>query len=374
MAASPSVTAIDQLRIAVGVEQLWHRVPGGTGRATVETVAALGEIDGVQLHGLAAWHPRRHRGRAAAVGPVTHVPLPRPVLYESWLRLRRPPVEWFVGEVDVAWASSMVVMPTTSAPLVATVHDLGFLDQPSHNSRRGRDFFPRAWAAVRRRADRIVCPSQAVADDCAARGVDPERLSVVPWGVRPPLTSSETAAELLAPRCLPERFALWVGTIEPRKNLARLVEAVRRIDGLHLVVVGPDGWNIDGTDLLAPLGHRVHRLGSVDDHELSALYRMASVFAFPSLLEGFGLPVLEAMMHGTPVVTSTGTATAEVADGAARLIDPLDAPALSRAIEAVWGEPERTSALVAAGRRRANELSWARTAAGYHTVFREVAR
>ena len=146
---------------------------------------------------------------------------------------------------------------------------------------------------------------------------------------------------------------------------------MRRLADLPLVVVGPPGWNIDGNDVLAPLGDRVHRLGEVDDHTLSALYRAATVFAFPSLLEGFGLPVLEAMVHGTPVVTSAGTATEEVAGGAARLVDPLDPASIASAIEATLDDTEGTRALVLAGRQRARELSWAGTAAGYAAVLTE---
>ncbi len=371
MGASRRAVAVDQLRVAVPVEQLWHRVPGGTARATEETLIALAASGTVNLHGLAARHPEGQRHRAQRIGPVAYSRLPRPALYESWLRLGRPRVEDLVGPVDVVWASSMIMAPS-AAPVVATVHDLGFLDRPSHSSRRGRAFFPRAWAAVRARADRVVCPSTSVAEQCVARGVADDAVAVVPWGVGPPLASAAAAEAVVATRRLPERFVLWVGTVEPRKNLARLVDAVRRLPGVPLVVVGPDGWNVDGVDLLAPLGDRAHRLGQVDDHELSALYRAAAVFAFPSLLEGFGLPVLEALAHGTPVVTSAGTATEEVAGGSARLVDPLDTAALAGAIEAALAGGDETARLVARGRQRAHELSWAATADGYVESFRAV--
>ncbi|MEM9134034.1 MAG: glycosyltransferase family 1 protein [Actinomycetota bacterium] len=348
-------------------------MPGGTARATVETVRALGRHEDVDVVPLAAWHRSASRDRADelgdGVGPVNHVPLPRPVLYESWLRFRRPVVESLVGPVDVVWASSMIMVPSRSAPVVATVHDLGFLDRPEQSSRRGRDFFPRAWEAVRRHADRVVCPSRVVADECAGRGIAPERLSVVPWGVEPPQSTEADATAVRARFGLPDRFVLWVGTVEPRKNLPRLVEAMAALPEEHLAVVGPDGWNVDGTDLLAPLGDRVHRLGRVSEHELSALYRAATVFVLPSVLEGFGLPVAEAMAHGTPVVTSAGTATEEVAGGAARLVDPADADALAAAIDAVTAEPDVTDRLVARGRERAAELTWAATAEGYRKVF-----
>lgn len=373
MAASRAEPRTTPLRVAVPVEQLWHRVPGGTARATVETVRALTERGDVEVSSIAAWHRGSARKAGRPVGPVTHARVPRPVLYESWLRLRRPVVERLVGQVDVVWASSMIMVPSRSAPVVATVHDLGFLDRPESLSRRGRDFFPRAWDAVRRHADHVVCPSQAVAEECAARGIAPERLSVVPWGVEPPVSTEVDVEAVRARYRLPERFVLWVGTVEPRKNLPRLVEALLALPDEHLVVVGPEGWNVDGADLLAPLAGRVHRLGRVDERELSALYRGATVFALPSILEGFGLPVAEALAHGTPVVTSIGTATEEVAGGAARLVDPTDAEAVAAAIAAVTAEPATTEELVERGLARAAELSWAATAQGYLDVFSLVA-
>ncbi|MCP3991584.1 MAG: glycosyltransferase family 4 protein [Actinomycetia bacterium] len=347
-------------------------MPGGTGRATTETLAAFEATAGLNIQGVAAWHRRGERAVASGVGSITYLPVPRRLLYESWLRFGWPRVERHIGPVDVVWASSMIPVPS-EAPMVATVHDLGFLDRPEHTSRRGRSFFPRAWAAIRDQAEIIVCPSQVVADDCQRRGVSSERLRVIPWGVSAPISGCEATESIRRSKGLPECFVLWVGTLEPRKNLHRLVEAMERIPDLHLAVVGPRGWNVDGTDVLAPLGGRAHRLGFVDDHDLSALYRAASVFAYPSILEGFGLPVLEAMAHGTPVVTAEATATAEVAAGTARLVDPNDPEAIAAAIEATLAEPEITKQLVAQGRRRAKELTWARTAEHYASVLCEAA-
>lgn len=360
------------MRIGIPVEQFWHRVPGGTGRATAGTVAALQASGRARTELVAAWHRPAHRhppGREG-LGPVRFLPLPRPALYEAWLRLGQPRLEPFTGPLDVVWAAAMVVAPSR-APVVATVHDTGFLDNPERSSRRGRAFFPRAWAAVAERARLVVCPSAVVAADCARHGLDPARVRVVPWGVDPPLSQPADAERMRAERGLPARFALWVGTLEPRKNLPALVEAIRRVPGLDLAVVGPAGWNLDGADVLAPLGERAHRLGPVADAELSALYRAASVFVFPSLLEGFGLPVAEAMAHGTPVVTSAGTATEEVAGGAARLVDPHDPADIAAAVAEVLDDAKGTARLVAAGRERAAELTWAATAAGYLQVFAE---
>jgi len=257
--------------------------------------------------------------------------------------------------------------------MVATVHDLGFLDNPERSSRRGRSFFPRAWAAVEERAALIVCPSRVVADDCARHGVDPARVRVVPWGVGPPLCDQSEAEEIRDSFGLPECFVLWVGTMEPRKNLPRLVAAIDRLDGPPLAVVGPSGWQLDGEDVLAPLGRRAVRLGEVDDRQLSGLYRSASALALPSLVEGFGLPVLEAMAHGTPVVTGAGTATEEVAGGAAELVDPTDVASIVAGLEIALRGDATTMRRVERGLERARHLSWSATACGYVAVFREAA-
>jgi len=362
------------LRVATLVEQFWHRIPGGTARATEETLLAMVADGRVDPRPVAAWHRPDERSRApAGIGPVSHLPLPRPVLYEAWIRVDRPLVERWSGTIDLTWASSMIPVASRS-PLVATVHDLEFLANPALNSRRGRSFFPRAWAAARDRAAAVVCPSQVVADECVANGVEVDRLRVVPWGVRPPACPADDAERIRAALGLPPAFVLWVGTLEPRKNLRRLVEAMRLVDNeLAFVVVGPDGWEVDGADLLGPLGHRVHRLGRVDELQLSALYRAATVFALPSLAEGFGLPVLEAMAHGTAVVTSAGTATEEVAAGAAALVDPTDPEEIAAGIEAAAAGDAITLQRIERGVTRAGELTWSSTAAGYIDVFEEVA-
>ncbi|MFV0258799.1 MAG: glycosyltransferase family 4 protein [Acidimicrobiales bacterium] len=358
--------------VGVPVEQFWHRVPGGTARATLETIRASVARPDLELLGVAAWHRPSHRGRTEGLLPVRFLPMHRATLYRQWIRGAPPRLEQVLGRLDVVWAAA-TVPPTTDRPLVVTVHDLDFLAHPERLSRRGRRFFPKVWDAVGERARIIVCPSAAVADDCASRGVDRSRLRVVPWGVAPPTITDSGARGYRQRLGLPERFALWVGTLEPRKNLPGLVEAMGRVPGIDLVIAGPAGWNLNGDDVLAPLEGRVHRVGRVNDDTLHALYRSASVFVFPSLSEGFGLPVLEAMAHGTPVVTSATGATGEVAEGAALLVDPRDPAAIADAVTAVLDGGPEIEALVAAGRRRAAELTWAATAQGYREVFADAA-
>lgn len=363
------------LRVAVTLEQCWHDVPGGVARSALDTVAALLAHTDLDLVGVAA----RHHGPPPAPWvppiPVAQLPLPRLALYESWHRLRRPRVERATGSVDVVHVTGMA-MPPPSAPLVVTVHDLAFLDDPTLFTRRGVSFFTRAIDLARRDATLVTCPSQATLDDCLAHGFDADRLRLVPWGVRPAAVDDADLARVRAAHRLERPFVLWTGTIEPRKNVPVLLDAFGRLDrdDVELVLAGPEGWNEDLAALEARARGRVRRLGFVPAGDLPALYAAATVFAYPSRKEGFGLPVLEALAQGTPVVTSAGTATAEVLgpDGVAGRAVPVgDAAALAAALAGYLDDPAARAAAGAAARARAGGYGWARTAASFEAVYRE---
>jgi glycosyltransferase involved in cell wall biosynthesis len=367
---SPSL--VGRVRCAVTVEHLWHPVPGGSSRAANEILGALVRLDRFDFVGVAAAH--RGPPPPAPVDDVRRSRLPRPLLYDSWHRLGRPAIESLTGPVDVVWASALAI-PPSRAPIVVTVHDVEFLAHPEWLSRRGRTFYPALWRAVERRAARIVCPTELVAADVRSRIGDAERVEVIPLGVDPVRASPDEIASVRRTFGLPDRFALWVGTIEPRKNLSGVANAIALIDDLPLVVVGPPGWSVDGTDVLQPLGRRAIRLGELGDEHLRALYAAATVFVFPSFAEGFGLPVLEAMAQGTPVVTSAGTATEEVAGGAAVLVDPLDVESIADGIRQVVDDEVTAGRLGAAGTRRAGTLTWDVAGRRYADLFdRVVAR
>ncbi len=165
---------------------------------------------------------------------------------------------------------------------------------------------------------------------------------------------------------------LWVGTAEPRKNLDGLVAAMQSLEA-PLVVVGPDGWGMDLDATLAPLGRRAIRLGRLDRPDLDAVYALATVFAFPSFDEGFGLPVLEAMAQGTAVVTSRATATEEAAGGASVLVDPHDTDSIRAGLVGVLDDPNVRADREAAGLIRAAGASWEQTADGYRAIFERLA-
>ncbi|MBM3683052.1 MAG: glycosyltransferase family 4 protein [Actinobacteria bacterium] len=360
------------MRVAYTLEQCWHRVPGGTARAALEVADVLDGIDDVTILGVAARHRRPPEAPWRPTVGVAHLPLPRPALYTAWHELRRPAVQRATGPVEVIHATGVAV-PPRSAPLVVTVHDLAFLRDPTPFTRNGRRFFARALERTASDADLVLCSSAATREDCAAAGIDPARLRVVPLGVHAAPVDPSAVAATTARHGLHRPYVLAVGTLEPRKNLPTLVEAVRRLrrDDVDLVLVGPAGWGVEVDALVAGLGDRVHVLGFLPAAERDALYAGAAVFCYPSTFEGFGLPVLEAMAQGTPVVTSAGTAMAEVAGPDAVLVDPTDVEALRDAVAGLLEDPVRAAALGVAGARRAGTYTWERTAAATLDAYRE---
>jgi glycosyltransferase involved in cell wall biosynthesis len=346
------------MRVAVTLEQCWHRVPGGTARATLDTVAAVAATAAVEQVGVSALHrsPPPEPWRPSI--PIRALPLPRALLYDAWQRLRRPLVERATGPVDLVHATAHVAS-ASRAPLVATVHDLHFVHEPDHFTARGVSVFDRFLRIIRDEAAMVVCPSEATRLDCEAAGIGPERLRVTPWGIDAHPVPPEAVEEVRRRYALDRPYVLFAGTVEPRKNLGRLLEAFSRLGDVDadLVLVGPEGWS---TDLPAS---DARRLGFVPSADRDALYAGSAAVCYPSLREGFGLPVLEAMAQGAAVVTSATTATAEVAGDAALLVDPLDVDAIAGALDRLLRDRDLAHRLGEAARRRAAEQTWERTAA-----------
>ncbi len=353
------------MRVAVTLEQCWHHVPGGTARATLDTVAAVARLGDVEQVGVSARHRQAPPEAWRPTIPVAQLPLPRLALYDAWQRLRRPAVERATGPVDVVHATAHVAA-AARAPLVATVHDLHFLHEPSHFTRRGVSVFRRFLEIVRGEAAIVICPSHATRADCEQAGIDAGRLRVTPWGTDAEPVAPSEVARVRDAYGLHLPFVLFAGTAEPRKNLPRLVAAFAALgrSDVELVIAGPEGW---GSDLE---GVPARRVGFVPRADLDALYAAATVVAYPSLREGFGLPVLEAMAQGAAVVTSATTSTAEVAGDAAVLVDPLDVDAIAGGLASVLDDAELRHRLGSAAQRRAGEFTWSRTAAAVRDAYR----
>ena len=243
-----------------------------------------------------------------------------------------------------------------TCPLVVTVHDLAVLRHPGTFNPWTRQYSRLCVSRVVRAARIVIAVSEHTKRELVKVLETPEeKIRVVPNGV----------SEQFSPDGPFESgdYVLAVGTLEPRKNLPRLAEATRRL-GVELRVAGDAGWG----DIR--LGDGVRRLGRVSDEELARLYRGARCFAYPSLEEGFGIPIVEAMASGTPVVTSRGGATEEVAGGAAVLVDPLDPSSIAAGIEEAV---TRRDGLARAGLERSKGFSWTETARRTAEVYREAA-
>ena len=353
------------VRVAYTLEQCWHRVPGGTGVAAMRVAEAMAGERDVTLLGVAGRHKHVPSEPWSPVVPIAHLPVGGPLLYDLWLRRGWPKVERATGPVDVAHATTLIPC-ATDAPMVVTVHDLAFLHDPSHFTRRGNSIFRRSLEQIRRRADLVLCSSEATMDDCVAAGIPGQRLRLVPLGVDAAKVDAAEVARVTALHHLPPRYLLFVGTVEPRKNLRGLVEAVGLLEEpLPLVVAGAEGWG----DIDIPAGGDVRFIGFVPAADLSGLYAGAEVFCYPSEREGYGLPVLEAMAQGTPVVTSRGTATEETAGGAAVLVDPSNPADIARGITEA---AERRHALATEGVARADRATWHETARLTAEAYREL--
>ena len=262
----------------------------------------------------------------------------------------------------------------TGIPTAVVVYDLvAFIDGAQAQARATRIERATIKRAVRR-ADAFICISEATREDLVEYFPETEaRAHVTPLAADPSFAAKRRAKALEKP------YVLAVGTLEPRKNLVRLVQAwaalPRTIRDSHLLaLVGPTGWDVEETLTAAKARpDDVKLLGYVDDEELAELYAGCACFAYPSLYEGFGLPVLEAMSAGAPVITSNVSSLPEVAGEAALMVDPLDVGAIADALAEMLTNAETAKRLSAAGRKRAATFSWDRTARETLAVMRAIA-
>ena len=306
--------------------------------------------------------------------PVANLALPLPVLYDSWTAFRRPTVESATGPVDLVHLTVPMSPPRSAVPLVATVHDLFPLTRPEWFTGRGARLMKKGLERIRDEADCVMVPSDAVARECAGHGFDPARVEVLRWGSTPVDVSDADVERVTSRHGLAGPYVLFVGTLEPRKGLAVLADAMVRLGrpDVTLAVVGPEGWGDGDPARLGAVPGPVARLGFVPAGDLAPLMRGAAVFCFPSWAEGFGLPVLEALAAGAPVVTSAGTAAEEVAGDAALLVRPGIPADLADALARVLDDPALAALLRARGPVRAAGFSWEDAARTLLGVYRRV--
>ncbi|MHB1533548.1 MAG: glycosyltransferase family 4 protein [Acidimicrobiales bacterium] len=384
------------MRVAINVEQLLYRSPGGIGRYTAQLATLLASLEPVdEVLPFVARHPRKEvadalrRAGAPDLAAVTSVsPLPRPLLYEGWMGPGWPPLTWGdsrLRQAELVHAPSVAIPPRGSIPLVVTVHDAGSVLYPETYPPNGRRFHRRGLRATARRADLVIAVSQSAAEEISAHtDIDAGRIRVVPQGVAPPPLDPAARDEVLIRHGLDDApFVLWVGSLEPRKGVGTVVAAMaelrrrgRRPEGrARLVLVGFRGWLSDGLiarEDRAALGDDLRPLGQVSDPELWALYAGATIFAFPSRHEGFGYPVVEAMSQGTAVVCSDLPVLREVAGNAARRVAVDEVSSWADALGELLADSGLRDALGEAGRRRAARYSAEGTVAATRAVYREV--
>jgi glycosyltransferase involved in cell wall biosynthesis len=268
-----------------------------------------------------------------------------------------------------------------SCPGIVTIHDLALLRWPDQVTSRRYEYLSRSIRDATRIATRVLAVSEATKRDIVEMlGVPEEQVTVTPLGVdarfRPPTLEALTAFRERMELTLP--YILTVGTLEPRKNLVRLIRAFAALAAEiphQLVIVGPEGWRTGELDALLvslDLGDRLRFTGFVEDNELPCWYAASDLFVFPSLYEGFGLPILEAMACATPVVTSNVSSMPEVGGDAAVYVAPELEASIADGMRRVLGSRAEQRRLVEAGVARARQFSWARTAETTAAAYREV--
>ena len=353
-------------------------VRGGRGRVVRELVSMLGQID--HPHEIVLY--ARRRWDDAQVGERMR-----------WRLHPQPDPLWHLRAAAAASRDCDIFYSTNSyltawflrIPSVLLVCDMVTYRPELRPQRRARIIERATLPLAIRRARRCIAISQATADDLAARFPAAQPRTDVVWLAadrRYALAGAGPvpSATLLRRVGIDAPYVLGVGTLEPRKNLPRLIEAFVTLPesvraGRHLVLVGARGWNTDETlTSIARHGDVVHALGHVAEDDLPAVYRGADLMACPSLYEGFGLPVLEAMAAGAPVLTSDRSSLPEVAGSAAILVDPTDTASIRAGLQRALGDERLRDRLAALGRERAEEFSWERCARETLAILERAAR
>jgi glycosyltransferase involved in cell wall biosynthesis len=371
------------MRVAFWADMLYYRIAGGTTRYAARLAEALSHVSDINLRMLSLYRAeviaRLAQERQCPAAESIPSRLPRQLHYLLWLTGWAGRSAGMMNDADVVHVPWLAAPPHGRAPLVVTVHDLVFLRFPEYLNRRTRWLARMGLRQAIREANAFIAVSYSSANDLIQlTGIRKEQVYVVPEAAdayfRPvPVFQLRERYKLEGP------FVLYVGTLEPRKNLTGLVRAFAALDmpGLKLLIAGKKGWmyqELFATVEALGLTSRVVFTGFVPDSDLPALFSAAQVFVYPSLYEGFGLPVLEAMQCGAPVITTSVSSLPEVAGEAALLVAPDDVRGLTDAIRRVLTEPGLREELRGRGLEQSRRFSWSKTADLTAEVYRQVCR
>jgi glycosyltransferase involved in cell wall biosynthesis len=307
------------------------------------------------------------------------------VLNALWQKRRFPPLDFFFRtELDLAHSAAPLILPTKGKKVI-TVHDTFFMDYPDRAGEEAGKVFFRLAAASFRDADGIVTPSTVTAVEIISRfEIDEQKVKIIPHGLDRRFLEDVPAAELKATRkrCnLPPSFLLFVGAQVPRKNLVRFIEALKivHLHGLQipLVLAGPEGEDSAAIRAKAErlgIGHWVVSTGYLEDRDIRNIYRLATALVMPSVCEGFGMPLIEAMASGAPIAASQASAMPEVCRDAAVYFDPDKAESMAEKVVSVVEDDALRTRLIARGKERAKDFSWERAAVETLAFYESVTR
>ena len=355
----------------------------GIGNAVAELISSFAHLEAAPTLVPYALSMRARDHRSDLPPDTRFPPIPARALLASWARSDTPKLDYWLKPARVLHATNYLA-PPSRLPVIITINDCSFVRYPELCTPEVRALVPVVRRSIRRGAV-VHVPSAFVAgevDDLFGPGLaGTGRLVVVPWAV-PPVTALGDPSPEIAEIVAGAPYVLAIGSLEPRKNLPYLVAAFGSIAGAHpdlrLVLAGPDGPGRPAVDAaVAELDEsvraRVLITGGVSDAGRVALLAHAHVLAYPSLYEGFGFPVLEAMSIGVPVVAARAGSIPEVAGDAATLVGPTDVHALGEALTALVDDDARRAEQIARGHDQARRFSWVETAHGLAALYRRLA-
>ena len=361
---------------------------GGIGRLVRELITALAHEDSQTPYRLFVAGASRSKLPLPPGPNFTWHPIPLSAEWMArlWQRARLPlPVNWLTGPIDLYHATDFVLPPVgRGVKTILTVHDLSFIRVPETAAPNLRAYLNVVVPRSVQKADHIIADSQATKDDlCALYGTAPDKITVLLSGVDPrfaPVTDEAVLKSIRARYGIGEQpYIFCIGTVQPRKNYSRVIQALAalRAEGLdlQLVIAGGKGWLEDEMYRTLRETHmqdHVHRIGFARDEDLPALYSGATLTAFPSLYEGFGLPILESMACGTPVVTANVSSLPEVAGEAALMVDPYDVPALTDAMRRLITDKALRGVLIQRGYEQVKQFTWAKAASQLRAIYERV--